>query len=57
MLESPRRRWANAGGAAGRSQMHANERERLIGELLQSRGFVSFQELDRRPVLRRPERG
>jgi DeoR family ulaG and ulaABCDEF operon transcriptional repressor len=28
--------------------MHANERERLIGELLHSRGFVSFQELDRR---------
>jgi DeoR family ulaG and ulaABCDEF operon transcriptional repressor len=26
--------------------MHANERERLIAELLQARGFVSFQELD-----------
>ena len=26
--------------------MHANERERLIAELLRSRGFVSFQELD-----------
>jgi DeoR family ulaG and ulaABCDEF operon transcriptional repressor len=28
--------------------MHANERERLIAELLESRGFVSFQELDRK---------
>lgn len=28
--------------------MHANERERLIIELMQSRGFVSFQELDSR---------
>ncbi|WP_372783516.1 DeoR/GlpR family DNA-binding transcription regulator [Phenylobacterium sp.] len=27
--------------------MHANERERLISELLDGRGFVSFQELDR----------
>jgi DeoR family ulaG and ulaABCDEF operon transcriptional repressor len=27
--------------------MHANERERLISELLAGRGFVSFQELDR----------
>jgi DeoR/GlpR family transcriptional regulator of sugar metabolism len=28
--------------------MHANERERLIVEMMQSRGFVSFQELDSR---------
>lgn len=28
--------------------MHANERERLISELLEGRGFVSFQELDRK---------
>jgi DeoR family transcriptional regulator, ulaG and ulaABCDEF operon transcriptional repressor len=28
--------------------MHANERERLILEMMQSRGFVSFQELDSR---------
>lgn len=28
--------------------MHANERERLIIDLMQSRGFVSFQELDSR---------
>ncbi|CAN7608512.1 DeoR/GlpR family DNA-binding transcription regulator [Phenylobacterium sp. LjRoot219] len=28
--------------------MHANERERLIFEMMQSRGFVSFQELDAR---------
>ncbi|CAN7341711.1 DeoR/GlpR family DNA-binding transcription regulator [Phenylobacterium sp. LjRoot225] len=28
--------------------MHANERERLIVEMMQGRGFVSFQELDSR---------
>ncbi|HEY1878938.1 MAG TPA: DeoR/GlpR family DNA-binding transcription regulator [Caulobacteraceae bacterium] len=28
--------------------MHANERERLIADLIQVRGFVSFQELDQR---------
>ena len=28
--------------------MHADERERLIFEMMQSRGFVSFQELDSR---------
>jgi len=28
--------------------MHANERERLIVEMMQERGFVSFQELDSR---------
>lgn len=28
--------------------MHANDRERLISELLEGRGFVSFQELDRK---------
>ena len=28
--------------------MHANDRERLIADMVQSRGFVSFQELDER---------
>ena len=28
--------------------MHANDRERLIAEMVQTRGFVSFQELDQR---------
>jgi DeoR family ulaG and ulaABCDEF operon transcriptional repressor len=48
MLERALRRWTNARPEAQRSSMHASQREQLISELLQGRGFVSFQELDQR---------